>query len=126
MRPGKIQKNQTLLATRKLCTARRRVRNDLVLTIAPESQRKLVLRNIVTFARSMGARSRCTILEIAVGLRKMKRENPISAPLRKAERNPIPSFAQLSKKLDKFEKVIKKNDTKKRKRCSSDSDSNSE
>ncbi len=36
------------------------------------------------------------------------------------------SFAQLSEKLDKLEKVIKKKDTKKRKRRSSDSDSYSE
>ncbi len=36
------------------------------------------------------------------------------------------SFAQLRKKLDKLKKVIKKRDTKKRKRRSSDSNSNSE
>jgi hypothetical protein len=36
------------------------------------------------------------------------------------------SFAQLSEKLDKLEKVLKKKDTKKRKRRSSDSDSGSE
>jgi hypothetical protein len=35
------------------------------------------------------------------------------------------SFAQLSEKLDKLEKVIKKKDTKKRKRHSSDIDSDS-
>jgi hypothetical protein len=41
--------------------------------------------------------------------------------------NPVKqSFMQLSEKLDKLEKVIKKKDTKKRKRCSGDSDSNSE
>ncbi len=41
--------------------------------------------------------------------------------------NPIKqSFAQLSKKLNKLEKVIKKKDTKKQKRRSSDSNSNSE
>ena len=38
--------------------------------------------------------------------------------------NPVKqSFAQLSEKLDKLEKVIKKKDTKKQKRRSSDSDS---
>ncbi len=36
------------------------------------------------------------------------------------------SFAQLSKKLDKLKKVIKKKDTKKQKRCSRDSNSDSE
>ncbi len=41
--------------------------------------------------------------------------------------NPVKqSFAQLSKKLDKLEKVIKKKDTKKRKHCISNSDSDSE
>ncbi len=41
--------------------------------------------------------------------------------------NPVKqSFAQLSGKLDKLEKVIKKKDTKKRKHRSSDSDSDSE
>jgi len=36
------------------------------------------------------------------------------------------SFPQLSNKLDKLEKVLKKRDTKKRKRCRSDSDADSE
>ncbi len=36
------------------------------------------------------------------------------------------SFAQLSKKLDKLEKDLKKRDTKKRKRRRRDSDSDSE
>jgi hypothetical protein len=44
-----------------------------------------------------------------------KKPNPVKQP-----------FAQLSKKLDKLEKVIKKQDTKKQKHCSSNSDSNSE
>ena len=48
---------------------------------------------------------------------------------KKGRKNPNPtmqSFAQLSEKLDKLEKVLKKRDTKKRKRCCSDSDSDSE
>jgi hypothetical protein len=48
---------------------------------------------------------------------------------KKSRKKPNPtkqSFAQLSKKLDKLEKVIKKKDTKKQKCRSSDSDSNSE
>ena len=41
--------------------------------------------------------------------------------------NPVEqSFAQLSERSDSFEKVIKKKDTKKRKRCCSNSDSDSE
>jgi hypothetical protein len=42
----------------------------LVLTIVSESRRRYVPRNIATCARSMGARTRCTILTIAVVLRK--------------------------------------------------------
>jgi hypothetical protein len=48
---------------------------------------------------------------------------------KKGRKKPNPtkqSFAQLSKKMDKLEKVIKKKDTKMRKRRSSDSDSDSE
>jgi hypothetical protein len=48
--------------------------------------------------------------------------------VKKGGKKPNPtkqSFAQLSKKLDKLEKVLKKKDTKKRKRRSSDSDSDS-
>ncbi len=65
------------------------VRSNLVLTTVPESRRKLVPRNTVTFARSMGAHTRSTIIVIAVVLRKTEQKNPISTPLRKAERNPI-------------------------------------
>jgi len=48
---------------------------------------------------------------------------------KKGGKNPNPmkqSFAQLSDKLDKLEKVLKKRDTKKRKRRRSDSNSDSE
>ncbi len=48
---------------------------------------------------------------------------------KKGRKKPNPtkqSFAQLSEKLDKLEKVIKKKDTKKQKRHSRDSDSDSE
>jgi hypothetical protein len=47
---------------------------------------------------------------------------------KKGEKKLIPTkqyFAQLSKKLDKHEKVIKKKDTNKQKRRGSDSDSDS-
>ena len=92
-------RNQTLLMTRKLCTATRRVQSDLVLTIVPESQRKLLPGNFVTFARSMGVHSQRTILEIAVSLRKTEWKNPISALLRKAEINPIPQNSLLRNKV---------------------------
>jgi hypothetical protein len=48
---------------------------------------------------------------------------------KKGGKSPIPtkqSFAQLSEKLDKLEKVLKKGVTKKWKRCRSESDSDSE
>jgi len=48
---------------------------------------------------------------------------------KKGGKNPNPakqSFAQLSDKLEKLEKVLKKRDTKKRKRRCSDSNSDSE
>ena len=83
-------RNQTLLTTRKLCTAIKRVPSNLVLTTVPESQRKLVTKNFAAFGRSMGARSQCTILAIAASSRKTEQKNPILALLRKAERNPIP------------------------------------
>ncbi len=122
------RKDPTLLLTRKLCTARKRVQSNLVLKLQSESQRKLVPRNTATFAGSMGAHTGHTILEIAIGLRKTERKNPISGLLSKAERNPIPqsSFAQLNKKLDQLEKVTKKKDTKKRKHHHSNSDSDFE
>ena len=47
---------------------------------------------------------------------------------KKGEKKPSPvkqSFAQLSEKLDKFEKAIKKKDTEKWKHHSSDTDSGS-
>jgi hypothetical protein len=78
----------SLLATRNLRTAIKRVRSDLVLEESQSPEERP--RNTATFARSMGARTRCTILAIAVVSRKMEWKNPISAPLRKAERNPIP------------------------------------
>ncbi len=64
----------------------------------------------------------------AVGSRKTERRKPTSSPAKKAGKKPSPmkqSFAQLCEKMDKLEKAIKK-DAKKKKRCHSDSNSNSE
>ncbi len=83
-------KSPSLLAMRNLRTAIKRVRSNLVLTTVPESRGKHVPRNNATVARSMGVRTRRTILAIAIVSRKMERKNPISTPPRKAERNPIP------------------------------------
>ena len=80
----------SLLATRNLRTAIKRVRNDLVLEESQSPEENSCRETTATFARSMGAHTRCTMLAIAVVSRKTERKNPISAPLRKAERNPIP------------------------------------
>ncbi len=117
-----------LLLTRKLCIARKRVQSNLVLTLWPEFLRKLVPRNIATFARSMGAHTRCTILEIAVSSRKTELKKTNFCTAKKGGKKPNPTkqfFMQLSKILNQLEKVIKKNDTKKRKRHCSNSDSDS-
>ena len=62
---------------------------------SPRVPKKARTEKHCDLARSMGARSRCTILEIAVGLRKTERKNPISALLRKVKKtNPTKqSFA---------------------------------
>jgi hypothetical protein len=55
-------------------------------------------------------------------------ENADFRAAKKGGKKPNPtkqSFAQLSKKSDKLEKVLKKQDTEKRKRCCSDSNSDS-
>jgi hypothetical protein len=62
---------------KKASHSEKKCTKDLVLKLQPESQRKLVPRNTVTFARSMGACTRQTILEmIAIGLRKREQKNP--------------------------------------------------
>jgi hypothetical protein len=47
--------------------------------------RKSNLRSIANSARSMGVHIPRTTLAIVVGLRRMERRNPVSAPLRKAD-----------------------------------------
>ncbi len=71
----------------------------------------------------MGTHILCTTQETAVSLRKTGWRKLIPTLPRKVERNPIP--VQLSKILDKLEKVIKKQSTnlKKRHRDKSNSDS---
>jgi hypothetical protein len=55
---------------------------DLVLEESQSPEEKLVPRKTATFARSMGARTRCTMLAIAVVLRKKKRNGKIRFPCR--------------------------------------------
>ncbi len=104
--------NQNL--PRSLTTRAKKGRSALVPILRSGFPRKSVLRSIVTCARSMGARIPCTTLVIVLGLRKTERRNPISVLLRKEERNnPMnQNFAQLTKKIKKLEKALKKSGKK--------------
>ena len=51
--------------------------------------KKACAKKHCNLCKKLGVHTGCTILEIAVGSRKTERKNLISAPLRKAERNPI-------------------------------------
>ncbi len=78
-------RNPTSLPTRA-----RKGRNALVPILRPGFPRKSNLRSIANFARSMGAHIPCTTLAIVIGLRRTERRNPVSAPLRKADKKSIP------------------------------------
>jgi hypothetical protein len=90
--------------------------------------RKSNLRRIATYARSMGARIPLTRLVNVIGMRKTEQRNLVSMLLRKAERNyPVnQNFAQLTEKINKLEKVLKKSGKKGKKCHYEDSDSDSE
>jgi hypothetical protein len=99
----KDPKDLTLLASRRLCTVRKRVRSNLVLMLLPRCQRKLVPRNTVTFATSMGAHTGHTVLEIAVDSKKMEEKKSNFHATKKCRKKPNPTkqfSAQLSKKID--------------------------
>jgi hypothetical protein len=55
-----------------------------------ESPRKLAPRSIATSARSMGVHILHTTGKIIISMRKADQKKPISVPLGKVERNPIP------------------------------------
>jgi hypothetical protein len=115
---------------RKLPTRARKETSNLVVMLLSESPGKLTPRSIATSARSMGAQILCTIQETVISMRKMEWRKLIFALQKKGGKKSNPArqnFAQLSKKLDKFEKVIKKfSANKSKKRCRDDSDSDSE
>jgi hypothetical protein len=75
---------------RKLPTRAIKETSNLVLSLWPESPRKLAPRSIATSARNMGTCILYTTQETVVNMRKMERRKLISATERKAERNPIP------------------------------------
>ncbi len=76
----------------------------------------------------MGARIPLTRLVNVIGMRKTEQRNLVSMLLRKAERNyPVnQNFAQLTEKINKLEKVLKKSGKKGKKCHYEDSDSDSE
>jgi hypothetical protein len=81
----------------------KRVCSNLVLTTVPESRGKLVPRNTVTVAISMGVHAGRTILAIAVVSRKDGTEKSNFRAAKKGGKKPNPvkqSFKPLSKKLD--------------------------
>jgi hypothetical protein len=76
----------------------------------------------------MGAHTQPTVPVSVVSMRKTGLKSLVSAPLRKAEREVIPSnqnFAQLTKKIEKVEKALKKSGKKGKKRHYEDSNSDS-
>jgi hypothetical protein len=79
----------SLEVIKRICTTRKG-RSALLPILWPGFPRKSDLRRTVTCARSMGACIPHTTLAIVVGLKRMGRRDPISAPLRKAEREAIP------------------------------------
>ena len=111
---------------RKLCTAIRRVRSNLVPTTVLN---KACTQKHCDLCKKHGGaymtRNTCE----GHRFEKDGLEKSDFRAAKKGGKKPNPTkqpFTQLSKKLDKLEKVIKKQDTKKRKRRSSDSDSDSE
>ncbi len=76
----------------------------------------------------MGARIPLTTHVSAVGLRKTERRNLIFVPLRKAVKKSLVkhNFGQLTKKIKKLEKALKKSGKKGNKYHYEDSDSGSE
>ncbi len=87
------------------------------------------MRSIATCARSMGARIPRTTHVSVVGLKKDGKEKSDYRAARKGGKKGTPvnhNFAQLTKKIKKLEKVLKKS-SKKGKKCRyKDSNSNSQ
>jgi hypothetical protein len=98
-------RNPTSLPTRA-----RKGKNVSVPILRSGFPRKSDLRSIATCARSMGVHIPLTRLMNVVSMRKTEQKNLVSMPLRKVEKNyPVnQNFAQLTKKIDKLEKALKK------------------
>jgi hypothetical protein len=74
---------------RKLPTRVRKDARDMLLSLWSESPRQLAPRSIAASVRNMGACISRTTQRIVIGTRKAEWKKLISAPPRKAERNPI-------------------------------------
>jgi hypothetical protein len=119
-----LSRNPTSLPIRA-----RKGRNALVPILRPEFPRKFALRSIATYARSMGAHIPCTTLVIVIGLRRTEKEKFSFRAAKKGgyKSNPVnKNFAQLTNKIEKLKKALKKSGKKGQKRRYKDSNSNSE
>jgi hypothetical protein len=89
--------------------------------------KKVHLKSIATCARSMGVHIPCTTLVIVVGSKDIKEKFNFRAAKKVGKKgNPINQNTQLTNKIKKLEKVLKKFCKKGQKRHYNGSDSNSE
>ncbi len=114
---------------RKLLTRERKGRNILVPSLQPGIPRRSVSRSIVTCARSMeGAYTTHNTCDCHRFEKDGKEKSNFCATKKGGKKaNPInQNFVQLSEKINKLKKVLKKSCRKTRKRRYKDSDSDSE
>ncbi len=124
----KNPKDLTLLAAGKLCTVRKRILSNLILKLHPESQKKARAKKHCDLCKKHEGAYMTNSTRDCRWFEKDGMEKSNFRAAKKGGKKPNPtkqSFTQLSKKMDWLEKVIKKKDTKKRKHCSSNSDSDS-
>jgi hypothetical protein len=115
---------------RKLLRRARQEPSSPVLELRSRFPRKSVLRSLANYVKSMGAHIPCTLSRSVTSTRK-REDGTVKANFHIAKKagkkiNPAKqSFAQLSKKLDKLEKSLKKASLKSKKHHRDDSNSNS-
>ncbi len=112
-------------ATRSLLTRVRKEASGLAPSMWARLPRKLAPRSIATSPRSMGVHVPHTIARIVVGTERRNRK-PNFRATKIGGKNPNLkeySFAQLSKKMDRLKKAIKKQGAEWKKPCCSDGDS---
>ncbi len=115
-----------------LPTKARKGRNALVPILRSGFPRKSALRSlrsIANYARSMGAHIPCTTHVIVIGLRRTEQKKSSFRAAKKGGKKNYPvnqNFAQLTEKIDKLEKALKKSGKKGWKCCFKESNSDSE